>query len=89
MTLATASMGHYGGTITFQQFIATNHEVGSPVAGAVQRDDNLAALAYNDPRFKLFADHRNADLLMEMCADPKRRLDPFNWDGKIPPGHAK
>ena len=23
MTLATASMGHYGGTITFQQFIAT------------------------------------------------------------------
>ncbi|CAE6865711.1 hypothetical protein R69658_07849 [Paraburkholderia aspalathi] len=51
--------------------------------------NRLAVMAYTDPRYEQFADQRFAEPVFRNCTDSKHRFDPFNWDGKIPPDHAR
>lgn len=50
---------------------------------------DLFQLAYNDPRFQRFGDGPYVSKILDTCADSKHRFDPFNWDGKVPPGHVR
>lgn len=52
------------------------------------RTIRLVALIQSDVRFQHFAIRDYADQMENTCANPAQRFDPFNWDGKVPPGHG-
>ncbi|WP_321907859.1 hypothetical protein [Paraburkholderia sp. J11-2] len=75
---------HKSGRVTYDQLAHENAELLAQQEAKRDRMNQIAYLAYNDPRFELFADQSEVAPFMETCADPGGRFDPFKWDGTAP-----
>jgi hypothetical protein len=61
---------------------------GEQVGAEDDRVKRLVMLAYGEKVFRQFSDRKFVEKLTESCVTTAR-FDPFNWNGKIPPGHAR
>lgn len=91
LTLALASKvrdAHNSADDAVQAVIPLWRRDGERVEAEDDRVKRLVILAYGEKAFQQFSDRKFVERITESCATTTR-FDPFNWDGKIPPGHAR